>query len=355
VPLRVSSLPRTALLFIAGIAVAASGVAQTAPDSRTIDRIARAAADSGFSGVILVAHGNTITLLRAYGKSISSTDDPFWIGSMTKGFTAAAILRLMEQNRFTLNDSVGRFFPDAPTDKKGITLHQLLTHTAGFVTSYTGGGLIARDEAVRAILSRPLGYPPGQGYRYVDDDYELLAAIVEAASGLSWEDYLQLEILRPAGLSRTGFWCGRNIRTSLPGPVTTRRACASSRTATPPADWGHRGANGMSSTAQDLFRWTRAIRDGKVLKAADGALLLSRQVFVREEPPDSVYYGYGVRLYARRGNIVEIMHSGSSDAGNTAIVRVLSSRTTIIVLSDSGMHDRTTWSSSVAQQLAVRQ
>jgi CubicO group peptidase (beta-lactamase class C family) len=283
-----------------------------------------------------VARGDAITVLRAYGSSRAKprAADAFWIGSMTKSFSAAAILKLQEEQRLALTDSVGPFFPDAPADKSGITLRRLLTHTAGFVTTYTGGGIIERNTAVRAILSQPLGYASGHGYRYVDDDYELLAAIVETASGLTWEAYVEQKLLSPAGLSRTGFWRGPKVGA---------------------ADWGHRGANGMSSTAEDLFRWTRALRGGRILNAADAELLSSRQVFVRNEPPDSVYYSYGTRIYARNGKIVEVMHSGSSDAGNTGVVRVLSSGVTIIVLSNSGMHGGTTWSSLVAQRLAIRQ
>jgi CubicO group peptidase (beta-lactamase class C family) len=307
---------------------------QPSPDAYTIDRVVREEVDSGFSGVVLVAKGDSIVLLRPYGPAglRPTVSSAFWIGSMTKGFTAGAILKLQEEARVALDDSLKRFFSDAPPDKRAITIRQLLTHTAGFGTTYTGGGIVGRNEAVRAILAQPLSYAPGNGYKYVDDDYELLAAIVEVASRQPWEKYLTDKLLRPSGLAHTGFWSRSRV-----------------------GDWGHHGANGISSTAEDLFRWTRALKSGKVLSPSHVASLSARQVFVRFEPPDSIYYGYGVRLYARNGRISEIMHSGSSDSGHTGVVRILPSGTTVIVLSNAGSPGGITWSSRVARRLAVRQ
>lgn len=133
-------------------------------------------------------------------------------------------------------------------------------------------------------------------------------------------------ILGPAGLAHTGFW----------------RVDAS--------DWGHRGANGMSSTAEDIFRWTRALRSGQVLSPQHTAALSGRQIFVRYEAPDSVYYGYGTRVYARGGRITEVMHSGSSDDGHAGIARALSTGVTVIVFSNAGTHNGVTWSSRLAQR-----
>jgi CubicO group peptidase (beta-lactamase class C family) len=152
----------------------------------------------------------------------------FHVASMTKGFTAAAILRLQEEGKLGVRDSVARFFPDAPPDKRAITIHQLLTHTAGFPRAWAGADVADRDAAARAILARPLDRAPGTGFGYVDDDYELLAAIVEVASGTTWERYVERELLRPAGLAHTGFWCVRRAGAPLPVASSdgTRSTCA---------------------------------------------------------------------------------------------------------------------------------
>jgi CubicO group peptidase (beta-lactamase class C family) len=318
-----------------------------------MDRVIRAQVDSGFAGVVLVAHGDSVVLRRAYGlgERRASDTSAFWIASVTKSFTAGAILTLRREGRLSLSDSLHRFFPDAPTDKRTITIHQLLTHTAGFGGTYTGGGYSSRTSAVRAILAQRLAYPPGRGYRYGDDDYELLAAVVEVVSGLPWQDVVQRRHLDPIGLRHTGFWCGpwRRVPRPVPAADGSRTQCATGQ-----PDWGHRGANGMSATIDDLRTWTAALWNGE-----SGAVrfpeMTMRHVAVRREGRLQVYAGYGVRLYAVDGDIVEVMHAGSGDDGHSAIVRQLRAGHTIIVLSNAGHHKGTTWSSYVATQIAPRE
>ena len=300
------------------------------------DRTVKALADSGFSGVVLIARGDSILLHRAYGSANRhpNTNSKFWIGSMTKGFTAAAILKLQERGRLSVRDTLGKFFRDVPADKRRITVHELLTHTAGMSGTGAAAGISDRSSAVRAILTKPLAYQPGKGYTYINDDYQLLAAIVEIVSGKSWEDFVFSELLKPPGMRQTGFWCRDQLRGA-------GRAC----------DWDHRGANGMSSTARDLLLWTRALRTNAVLNPGSRAALEGPQIFVRHEPAAEVYYGYGVRVYRVGNRTSEIMHSGSSDDGNTVIARLIAPNLTVIVLSDAGFHGRGTWSSYVAQQI----
>lgn len=323
------------------------------PRFMAIDSIARQLADSGFSGVVLAAIRDTVLLHRAYtarGIRITrpDTSSSFWIGSMTKGFTAAAILRLQEQGKLSVRDSLIRFFRNAPVDNRGITIQQLLTHTSRLSGISGGTGMRDRSSAVRAILAQPRQFSPGNGYRYIDDDYQLLAAVVEIASGKSWEDYVSSELLRPAGMTRTGFWCRTAPRASprLGGPDGLTTRCPS-----PGGDWGHRGANGMSSTASDLYRWVRALDRGRILSARSRAQLYAPQVAVRREPPATISYGYGVRVYTVNGKTTEVMHTGSADDGHTGMVRVLRDGQVIIVLSNAGQHRGTTWASYVAHRV----
>jgi CubicO group peptidase (beta-lactamase class C family) len=308
--------------------------------------------DSGFAGVVLVAHGDSVVLRRAYGfgKNRPTETSAFWIASITKSFTAAAVLALQQDGRLSVQDSLYLYFPRAPADKRTITIHQLLTHTAGFGRTYTGGGLMTRASAVRALLQQPLAYPPGHGYRYGDDDYELLAAVVEVVSRRPWRYVVQERLLDSAGLRHTGFWCGP--WSGVPRPVAAadggRTQCAAEGT-----DWGHKGANGMSATADDLLMWARAIwHPGH--GASRFPEITIPHVLVRQEGSLQVHAGYGVRLYLVDGNVVEVMHSGSGDDGHTAIVRQLISGWTIVVLSNAGQHNGTTWSSYIATQIAPR-
>ena len=340
------------------MAVAAAASAQTVPNTRTVDRILEAAVDSGFSGVVLIAAGDSVVLERAYGTRGPrlTARSAFWIASMTKGFTALAVLQLAERRQLSLHDSLPAFFADVPPDKRAITVQELLTHTAGLAPTFAGAHQTDRSAAVRAILAQPLAYPPGRGYQYGDDDYELLAAIIEVVTHRSWDAFVQGDILDPAGLRHTGFWCRR--RAGVPVPVAgadgARSQCRASRRDGAADDWGHRGADGMSSTARDLLRWTRTSTLEKLLGPTGRLAFATPQVLVRREPPDDVSYGYGVRIYTREGRITEIMHSGSGDDGHTGVVRLLPSGLTVIVLSNAGMRDGTTWSSHVARLLASR-
>ena len=295
-----------------------------------LDAIARAQADSGFSGVVLVAKDTLILLEKAYsprrGKRLTLSSQ-FNIGSMTKGFTAAAILRLRSQHRLAFSDPVSRYFPHAPERTRGITVFHLLTHTSGLRGHSAGAGTMRRDGAVTAILSLPLDYSPGTHYRYSDDDYQLLAAIIEVASGYTWEEFVRRELLAPARMASTGFQGG---------------------------DWGHIGANGMRSTAGDIYRWVAAIHDARIFGLTESRELESPLMHVRSEPPFEIHYGYGTRVYVRNGRVAELVHSGSGDAGNNGVARVLADGTVVVVLSNSGQHRGTTWAAYVAQRLVPR-
>jgi CubicO group peptidase (beta-lactamase class C family) len=294
------------------------------------DSVARSEIDSGFTGVVLVARGDSVLLHRAYGAPNArrvTARSAFNVASITKSFTAAAILILRDARRLSLGDSIARFFPRAPIDKRAITIRQLLTHTSGLPGNYTGGGINSRDEAVRSILAKPLQAPPGTRYEYQDDDYELLAAVIEVVTHGTWQAYLRHALFRPAHLRHTAFQG---------------------------TDWGHRGANGITSTAGDLLLWVRAVRDPSVFGPELAQELGQPLIFVRRQPPCDIHYGYGTRIYVWAGRVAEIMYSGSGDDGQTSIARVLPDGTVVIVLASSGAHGTTTWASYVAQQILPR-
>ncbi|HEY3112549.1 MAG TPA: serine hydrolase domain-containing protein [Gemmatimonadaceae bacterium] len=295
-----------------------------------LDALLRAQRDSGFAGVALVARGDSIILERAYsqpsGRALGLASK-FNIGAMTKAFTAAAILRLRSEHRLSFSDPISRFFPHAPNQKRDITIFHLLTHTSGLASHSAGAGIMRRDGAVTAILSQRQEYPPGTHYRYADDDYQLLAAIIEVASGETWEDYIKRELLVPARMRSTTFQGG---------------------------DWGHKGANGMRSTASDIYRWITAIHNERLFGRTESRELESPLMHVRSEPPFEIHYGYGSRVYVRNGRVVEVMLSGSGDARNSSIARVAADGTIVIVLSNTGQRRGLTWASYVASRLVPR-
>ena len=321
-----------------------------------VDAYVRGQADSGFAGVVLVARATGgVVLHRAYGPHLT-TRTPFWIASNSKQFTAAAILRLAEQGRLATTDPMGRFLPDAPPDKRAITIHQLLTHTAGFAGRDAAAGITDRDSAVRAILAVPLAYAPGNGYRYVNDDYVLLAAIVEVASGEPYERFVRAALLAPAGTTRTGFWGDGRDTTVAPLDTAAVRAAPPTawRDGRTRANWGDRGATGIYSTADDLLRWLRALEADRVLAPEGRRLMFAPQALARHEGSRDVYYGYGWGVEQERGRTILLRHFGDEWFGHNSAMWLTAGGDTIVVLSNAGHQGggARTWSSVVCRGVA---
>ncbi|HYP52315.1 MAG TPA: serine hydrolase domain-containing protein [Pyrinomonadaceae bacterium] len=295
--------------------------------------LGRAAAESGFSGAVLVARGEKILIHGGYGwadlkkTSRVGKDTRFYIASISKQFAAAAVLKLEEQGRLSVRDSIGKFLKDVPADKSAITLHQLLTHTSGLGQNYAADGIADRDAAVRAVLKAPLKSPPGAQFRYSNDGYNLLAAIVEAASGQTYESFLRRRLLSPAGMSRTGFWGDATAKGDAPVAQTLKEIGENIR----PPNWGFRGATGMVSTVEDLFKWWRALSTDKVLKRAGREKLLTPYV----ETPRG---GYGYGWFASRPNQgrAAVWTTGAEDFGHNAIIKSYADGTLVIVASNAG-------------------
>ncbi|HEX6385166.1 MAG TPA: serine hydrolase domain-containing protein, partial [Anaerolineae bacterium] len=166
----------------------------------------------GFSGALLVASGGEVVLNKGYGLAIRDEDvantaeTVFSLGSITKQFTAAAIVKLEMQGRLSTADFISDYFDGVPDDKSAVTLHHLLTHTAG-VINYTGEDyeMAQRDETVQKVLAAPLAFAPGARYQYSNAGYSLLAAVVELVSGQRYEQFLHDHLFRPAGMRFTGY------------------------------------------------------------------------------------------------------------------------------------------------------
>ena len=198
---------------VGGHLAAYSGDAQcvSAGESKRIDEAVVRLVGRGFSGSVLVARHESVILHEGYGwldrahTLRVSPDTKFYIASISKQFAAAAILRLQEQGRLTVGDLINKYLTGVPADKAAITIHSLLTHTSGLGQAYAADGITNRDEAVRRVLAAPFKVKPGT-FNYTNDGYSLIAAIVEVAAQQPFETYLREQILRPAGLTSTGFW-----------------------------------------------------------------------------------------------------------------------------------------------------
>jgi CubicO group peptidase (beta-lactamase class C family) len=244
----------------------------------------------GYSGATLVAKDGRVILKRGYGFANDSTravitpTTVFDIGSLTKQFTAAAILKLEEQKQLSIDDSISKYIDGVPNDKQAITIRQLLSHTSGLDESFPYENMIgedyeevSRDDAVRRILAMPLISQPGTQSSYSNPGYVLLAAIVERASGRPFREYLRVELFAPAGMQSSGFW-GRELP-SVPEERLARSYSENGETANlrsrSSTTWFDQGGGEMVSTVEDLYAWFLALQYGRILSHASLEKMMS--------------------------------------------------------------------------------
>lgn len=282
---------------------------------------------------MLVSINDTLILSDGYGSLDSAHRTKpadttlFNIASITKSFTAMALVRLAAEGRLSVSDTLARFFPGLPMDKRGITLDQCLLHTSGLGQRYASDGLTTRAEAVAAIGSDTLQDKPGNDFHYSNENYELLAAVVEMATGMDHESYLETNVLRPCDLRHTLFW--RDVD-SLAAPMFAP-ALPQQAPAFRGRDWGYVGSGGLFSSARDLHKWFTAIESGRSLWAAQ------RDTLWRPRGELSVgQLGYGWFISTTKGE-KEIWTRGTESWGHNAVVRWFPGRRVlIIVLTNSG-------------------
>ena len=293
-----------------------------------LDRNLTEQVEQGFNGVVLVFSDGEVLLHKGYGWTDNSrkhpitTDTVFNIASVSKQFTASAILTLEEDGLLSMQDPIDKYFAKVPSDKQGITLHQLASHTSGLGQNYAARATKKRDKAIKAILSVKLSVDPGTEFRYSNDNYTLLAAIVEIVSGRTFEDYLEKELLTPAGLDQTHFW---GYFEDLDPRTTAQKTYEAGRG----PNWGRRGGTGMFSTAGDLFAWYRALLDESTLSAGIRERLMGTYVTARSGKLD-VGYGWFEERSERDTRVV--WTGGSEDFGHEVILRALVDEDLVIVV-----------------------
>jgi CubicO group peptidase (beta-lactamase class C family) len=336
--LRTLALAAALLVGVDAQAVAArAGAAMTAQ----LDEIVRSEVARGFSGAVLVARGDTVLLDKGYGaiKGVAiRSDSKFWISSTGKQFASAAVLACRDEGWLTLDDPVARFFPDAPADKRAITIRQLLSHLSGFAQSYVSEGHATRAAAVAAILAEPLTDAPGNKFHYSNSNFQLAAAIVEVASGDDYQHFILNKLLLRAGLHDTGFSSHGGWRLPVPG-----REEMPAHLSAP--EWG---AEGWFSTTHDLYRWYRALRAGRVLRPGSVA-----ELFTPVAPIQEGRAALGWFIGTTDTGIVRVFTRGNDDWGpNSLLYAYPDSDMIVIVLTHAGMADAdNSWSRLIHRRI----
>ena len=266
-----------ALMFLSTTTVRSAEAATTAT-LQPIDQMLRQSFPANGPGAaVLVVHRGNIVLREGYGAANVELSVPmrpehvFRIGSITKQFTAVAILQLVEAGKIKLEDDITKYVPEVQTGGHTITLEHLLTHTSG-LPSFTGQptwGAAAREDMSLArtlefIRDQPLHFAPGTQWDYCNTDYRLLGAVVEKASGQSYARYMDDRIFGPAGLTHTSYDETRRVTPlRIPG-YTADRAGTISNAAFVSMSQPH-GAGALMSNVDDLWKWQQALMAGKLV------------------------------------------------------------------------------------------
>lgn len=309
-----------------------------------IDDLLKRYAMYGFSGTVLLAKDGKIILNRGYGLANRESNVPnrvdtvFAIGSLTKQFTAAAILQLEAKGKLNTKDTVSKYLGEFPQDKAGITIHHLLTHTSGLISDGANARLPLeqRDEYIQAVKGTKLKSAPGEKFNYSNVGYNLLAAIVEKVSGMTFEDYIDLHLFKPAGMKSTGFIGKRSWSAAMIAAGYEPAAIGSgsvSRAETPQASkWDDRGAGGVLSTTGDLYNWYRALEGTRILPAESKQRLYTP--FLND-------YAYGWEIKKTKQGTPAIQHGGDVPGFQSWYARFPAEKILIVTLINNRMRWRT--------------
>lgn len=332
------------LLSLASLAAACAPQRTQSPSNdQNIDSVLREYADAGqLSGAVLVARDSKVVYRGAFGLANRELAVPnavttrFRIGSVTKAFTAILVLQLVEQGRLRLDGAVTDYLQDyRGPDGNRITVRHLLTHAAGLrdlsdfprnsndfppIVAKVNAGFADTDELVKLIGGYPLLFDPGTSFRYSNDGYVVLGAIIERVAGKPYEAVLAEYILGPAGMRNTGM--------AFPSRVTQARASGYDRTFE-----GYENAasvlvaanGGLYSTIDDLYLWWKALADDRLVSPASKVLMF-------EQTTNVTQFGWKVRPTAETMLVADGSLPGftslmiATDSGRQVVIQLTNTR-----------------------------
>lgn len=352
-------LAYASLIFAATYAVADDAVSRSKLEAQVAEIVQNAwPADGPGGAAILVVDGDVVYRGAAGLSDLEqqvplTADSVFRLASITKQFTAAAMLLLEERGKLSLQDSITKYLPDFPTKGHEVTIAHLLTHTSG-IASYTDipGYMqkrVRKDltlaELIDVFKDLPPDFAPGEKFRYSNSGYVLAGAVIEKASGQSYEEFVEENIFEPLGMTSSDYGNARRI---IP-----RRARGYARNGDSYVNAAYismtqpHAAGSLLSTVGDLANWDAALYTDKLLSAASREKLFTSGTLNNGEETDYAL-GFGVGEF--RGAKL-ISHSGGINGFNTNAMRFPDEKIYVAVLCNAMGHEN--GPGHVAQKIAA--
>ncbi len=322
---------------INGLKESTSGISKNT-QAKIIDYINNYSKDNEFNGAILVSDGSNIILNKAFGMADydnnieNTTQTVFEIASLTKQFTATAILMLQEKNLLSVQDPLSKYIPDYPDGDK-IKIYNLLNHSSGIHDYVDSAESIESEkdsftleELIELFKNEPLDFEPGTEFGYSNSNYILLGYIIEKVSQKKYEDYIEENILKPLNLTNTGFLSNKDtIKNKAIGYSTIDAKNNEYEKATDEEGPIIASAGEICSTTEDLYKWEQALFAEKIINRTS-----LNEMFT----PGITSYGYGWSIdESVEGNKV-VSHIGNLPGYTSYIGRNIYKKYSIIILSN---------------------
>ena len=290
--------------------------------------------EKGFSGAFLVVKNGKRIFGKGYGWASKEKNQPFTpstlasMGSITKAFTAAAIMKLAEQGKLSVKDRLQKFFPNVPSDKAQITLHQLLTHSAGFAEMLDGDeGDYQKIETglyLERAFAQPLIFAPGTKAVYTNVSMSILGIVIEQVSGMDYEVFLKKELFSPLGIKHIGYQYptepGLVIAHGYQGSVDWGTHQSHFEAVGGGPWWNLKANGGLEASLDDMERWIQGISNHTILSKSSTDQMFTPHI-VEDNTEGRYFFGYGCNTETSRRNTKVIDNGGSNGIYFARLVR----------------------------------
>jgi len=297
----------------------------------------------GFSGTVLVELNGNKVISKAYGFSDKAhllkneQTTIFSTGSITKQFTATAILKLEMQDKLSTDDKISKYFDNVPKDKENISIHDLLRHQSG-LESNVGSDFdkISQTDFIDKVMNSSLLFESGTRFSYSNIGYSLLAIIIEKVSGTTYENYLYENLWKPAQMEFTGYSRPNfdNNKIAI-GYYRDGKVWGKSTDKNWDIDapyWHLKGNGGILSTTEDLYKWHKALMTEQILSKGEKEKLYHPRL--RPNENENPYYAYGWDIFKTNRNTLQVWHNGTNNIIYADFLRYIDEKVTIIMLSN---------------------